>query len=111
MNPASVNLATEPEAADLPAPQALPQAPLGARRIASQASRISCQLVRNGATPHPDPAPNKGGGNLLATGRETPLSPRTDPSASLADAVVDAVVFFLNLAIERDGPDAWERRA
>jgi hypothetical protein len=33
------NLATESEARDLLAPEALPQAALGARRIASEASR------------------------------------------------------------------------
>ncbi len=35
---AEKNLATESEAYDLVAPQALPQAPFGARRIASEAS-------------------------------------------------------------------------
>jgi hypothetical protein len=35
------NLAAEPKARNLLAPEALPQAPLGARRIASEASRKS----------------------------------------------------------------------
>jgi hypothetical protein len=35
------NLAAEPKARNLLAPEALPQAPLGARRIASEASRDS----------------------------------------------------------------------
>src|SRR5208282_1949655 len=56
------NLGSEPETRDLLAPEALPEAALGARRIAPERSGARRQKVGHGATPPPCPAPTRGAG-------------------------------------------------
>jgi hypothetical protein len=60
------HLATEAEARDLLAPQALPQASLGAGRMTSEVPREMRQSLRHGATPHPVPPPQGGRGRAIA---------------------------------------------
>ena len=60
------NLATESETSDLLAPEALPQATLGARRVASEASRNSLSIGWAWRDPHPVPPPQEGAGTPVS---------------------------------------------